>query len=151
MNILLHPTLIITLGLSLLLFSHSHAADFPAGSPTFHTSYDAALKAARESGKPVVMIFSATWCPPCQANKQHVYPSTQVEPFHDKFIWVYLDADKRVNQVAMQKFRVRGIPHIEFLDKDGKSLGQAVGGTSPEQFASALQQVLNEAGDVRQS
>ncbi len=128
------------------LVTRTHAADFPKGSPKFLTSYDAALKASKESGKPVVMIFSAAWCGPCQANKKAVYPSDAVQPFHEKFVWAYLDADDEANIPAMQKFGVTGIPHIQFLDKGGKSLGNAVGGTSPEEFAKVLDVTLKRAG-----
>jgi thiol:disulfide interchange protein len=129
------------------LFIHpASASDFPEGSPAFVTAYDAALKAAKDGGKPVVMIFSASWCPPCQANKRRVYPSAEVKPFHDKFVWAYLDADQKANAAAMQKFGVSGIPHIEFLDKEGRSLGQAVGGTAPEAFAGQLAAILKKAG-----
>lgn len=123
----------------------SHASDFPKGSPSFLSSYDAALKAAKESGKPVVMVFSASWCPPCQANEKDVYPSAEVKPSHDKFVWAYLDADDKANHPAMQKFGVSGIPHIQFLTKDGTTIGHAVGGSSPQEFAAALSQVLARA------
>lgn len=126
------------------LVTRTHAADFPKGSPKFITSYADALKASKESGKPVVMIFSAAWCPPCQANKHNVYPSAAVQRFHDKFVWAYLDADNEANVPAMQKFGVTGIPHIQFLDKGGKSLGNAVGGTTPEEFAKVLAATLKK-------
>ena len=125
--------------------NQTRAADFPKGSPEFVTSYAAALKASKESGKPVVLIFSAAWCPPCQANKHNVYPSTVVQPFHDRFVWAYLDADEDANLPVMQKFGVTGIPHIQFLDKTGKSLGSAVGGTTPEEFAKTLEDMLKRA------
>jgi thiol:disulfide interchange protein len=128
------------------LLNQTRAADFPNGSPKFITSYDAALKASKESGKPVVLIFSAAWCPSCQANKHNVYPSPAVQPFHDKFVWAYLDADQDANASAIHKFGVTGIPHIQFLDKTGKSLGSAIGGTTPEEFASLLKATLKKVG-----
>lgn len=137
-------TLVATLGLSAVFAPRSHASDFPEGSPAFVTSYDAALKAAKESGKPAVLIFSASWCPPCQTNKNTVYPSAQVKPFHDKFVWAYLDADQEANVPAMQKFGVSGIPHIQFLSKDGAVIGSLVGGTSPERFSTVLADALKK-------
>lgn len=129
------------------LFIHpASASDFPEGSPAFFTAYDAALKAAKDGGKPAVMIFSAVWCPPCQANKRRVYPSAEVKPFHEKFVWAYLDADDKANEAAMRNFGVSGIPHIEFLDKEGRSLGKVVGGTTPEAFAGQLASILKTAG-----
>ena len=128
------------------VITQSHAADFPKSSPQFVASYAAALKAGKDTGKPVVLIFSAVWCPPCQANKRNVYPSDAVKPFHDKFVWAYLDADEESNVPAMQKYGVSGIPHIQFLDKAGKALGSVVGGTMPEEFAKTLGATLKKAG-----
>ena len=136
--------LLITLGLGVFSAQTSTASDFPKGSPTFVTGYNAALKAATKTGKPVIAIFSASWCPPCQANKQNVYPSAEVKPFHDKFVWAYLDADEEANVPAMKKFGVSGIPHIQFLDVKGASVGKLVGGTSPKAFRKELERVLKK-------
>lgn len=121
------------------------AADFPKGSPKFLTSYDAAVAAAMAEKKPVVVVFSAVWCPPCQVMKKSVYPSKEVAPLHDKFVWAYLDTDEEANASAAQKHGVSGIPHIEFLSPQGKSLGNQVGSTSPAEFAGTLEKVLAKA------
>lgn len=121
------------------------AADFPKGSPKFLTSYAAAVAAAKAENKPVVMVFSAVWCPPCQVMKKSVYPSKEVTPLHDKFVWAYLDTDVEANAAAAQKHKVSGIPHIEFLSPKGKSLGNQVGSSSPAEFAGTLEKILAKA------
>jgi thioredoxin-related protein len=78
--------------------------------------------------------------------KNNVYPSDAVKALHDKFNWAYLDADDRRNEKDMKKFGVSGIPHIEFLNAAGESIGKQVGGTSPEAFAAKLNEVLSKAG-----
>jgi thiol:disulfide interchange protein len=125
--------------------SRAFASDFPEGSPKFLTNYEETLKAAKAANKPVVLVLSASWCPPCQMNKKNVYPSAEVKAFHDKFVWAYLDTDEEKNSKAAQTFKVEGIPHIEFLDSEGKSIGQTIGGTSPAKFAATLEQTLKKA------
>jgi thiol:disulfide interchange protein len=127
----------------LLAFAPLALADgFPAGSPAFSTSQSDVLKKAAKDGKPGIIIFSASWCGPCQENKAKVYPSAKVAPYHDKFAWAYLDVDDEANAKAIAKYGVEGIPHIEFVDKDGKSLGKMSGGSSPADFAKQLEKVL---------
>lgn len=138
----------LTAFLSLAIFAASSvfAADFPKGSPKFKSTLGAATSEAKKDGKPIVAVFSAVWCPPCQTMKKEVYPSEAVKPYHDKFVWAYLDADSSANQASMKKFGVNGIPHIEFLDSAGKSIGKQVGSNSPEAFAKTLDEMLKKAG-----
>lgn len=121
------------------------AGDFPKGSPPFEHSLAAVQGKAKTSGKPVILVFSAVWCPPCQQMKKEVYPSKEVTALHDKFEWAYIDVDEESNAAAARKFSVSSIPHIEFLDSSGKSLGNQVGSTSPGDFAASLKKVLAKA------
>lgn len=134
-----------TLGLIASGVSTALAKDFPKGSPDFETRYSTALKKAEKEGKPLLVVFSAAWCGPCQANKKDVYPSEAVKPYHDKFVWTYLDTDDKRNAKVAQEFGVTGIPHIQFVGKDGKTLGKAIGGTTPEAFAKTLADILKKA------
>ena len=122
------------------------AGDFPKGSPKFEHDFKAVSAAAEKSGKPMILVFSAVWCGPCQLMKKDIYPSAAVKPFHDKFEWAYLDADEDKNAALMKKFDVSGIPHIQFLSKSGKDLGSQIGATSAEDFANTLEKTLKKAG-----
>jgi len=141
-------TLTAILAVALVASGAVFSADFPKGSPKFKTTLGAATSEAKKQNKPVIAVFSAVWCGPCQAMKRDVYPSDAVKPYHDKFVWAYLDADSSSNQAAMKKFGVSGIPHIEFLDSAGKSVGKQVGSTSPDSFAKTLEAMLKKAGSA---
>lgn len=120
------------------------AADFPEGSPKFGSKLETALAEAKTSGKPVVAVFSAVWCPPCQMMKKEVYPSEAIKPFHDKFVWVYIDTDEASNAKDALNYGVSGIPHIEFLSPAGKSLDKQIGASAPDSFAKTLEGVLKK-------
>ena len=129
---------------AILMSSTLFGKDFPKGSPDFEKSYRSAMSDAKKTGKPVILVFSASWCPPCQMMKNEVYPSKAIQEFHDKFVWAYLDVDDSSNEKASEKYGVNGIPHIQFVDAEGKSIDQQVGGNSPEAFAQKLTSVLSK-------
>jgi thioredoxin-related protein len=110
--------------------------------PPFVRSYQEARELAIKEHKPMVLIFSASWCPPCRQMKKNVYPSASVKAYHDKFVWAYLDVDIASNQPAAQQFGVNGIPHIVGVKADGTRLFTQVGGSNPAAFALQLQTAL---------
>ena len=57
---------------------------------------------------------------------------------------IFISTERVLENAA--EFKVSGIPHIEFLDKDGKSIGQQIGGTQPEAFAKTLEGIAKKAG-----
>lgn len=125
--------------------NRTRADGFPSGSPTYYTNAESAKEAAGKSGKPLVMIFSASWCGICLDNRSSVYPSKAVRSYHDQFVWAYLDVDDEANQELKQKLKVRGMPHIEVVDNSGKRLAKSVGGTSPEELCKTLTIALKAA------
>ncbi len=138
-------TLLATAALTVCL----HASDFPAGSPKFATTADTVMTAAKTNGKPTILVFSASWCGPCQEMKKDVYPSAAVKPFHDQFNWAYLDIDVAANTKLFESHKLESVPHLLFLDTAGKTIDQQEGSSTPAEFAKKLTQVLKKAGANR--
>jgi thiol:disulfide interchange protein len=137
------PLLILTVSVFTSLLN---AADFPAGSPKFSTSHDAVTQAAKENGKPAIIVFSASWCGPCQEMKKNVYPSAEVKPLQDKFNWAYLDIDVPSNQKVFEGLKLESVPYILFVDARGKKIDFQDGGVeTPREFATKLENVLKMA------
>ncbi|MEM6278130.1 MAG: thioredoxin family protein, partial [Verrucomicrobiota bacterium] len=69
-------------------------------------------------------------------------PSSEIKPYHDRFIWAYLDADEEENRALMMRYGVQGIPHLALHDSEGKVVSQLRGAMGPDQLAKELDEVL---------
>ena len=113
--------------------------------PRFHKDYHSGVTSAKTSGKPLVIVFSAAWCGPCQQMKQSVYPSEPVAPFHDDFIWIYLDVDVPSNAPIVKQHRVGKIPHIALTNSKGQTIETLKGAVTAAEFATLLETTRRKA------
>jgi len=86
------------------------------------TDIDQATALAAAEGKPLIVHFTADWCPPCRAMRENVLESAVVEErLAERFITVRVDLTNRGgpnNQIAAQ-FDVRSIPDMQVYHPDG--------------------------------
>jgi thioredoxin-related protein len=82
------------------------------------TSYDDGLKEAKQSKRPVCLIFYTSWCPHC-GNYSKVFSDPDVTKKSKSFVMVRLDADK--NKELSEKYKPDGsyIPRTYFLASNG--------------------------------
>ena len=75
-----------------------------------------------KSEVPVLLDFTATWCPPCRSLHPNLEQVAKVYP--DTVRVVQVDVDK--NRELAQRYKIRSIPAL-FVIKDGKTVEQEVG------------------------
>jgi thioredoxin-like negative regulator of GroEL len=89
------------------------------------TDYKEAVAAARESGKPLLLDFTADWCKPCKVMEKTFWVKPEVIGLRDRFIFAKIDFDDSRN--VAHKFGVRGIPNIIVTDAWGVVLVSNLG------------------------
>lgn len=86
----------------------------------------AAMDESKSAGKPILAVFSASWCPPCKMMKRDVWPDEKVTAaVESKFVAVHLDVDESDGRQASEKYQVDSIPRILVLDAKGNVLASA--------------------------
>lgn len=80
------------------------------------TDYTTAYHRAQEGSKPMLILVTAEWCPPCQVMKSTTIPQLmQKEAFKDfNYATVDLDAE---NRLARDLIGDRGVPQLIMFEK----------------------------------
>ncbi len=107
---------------------------------------DAAVKAAANTGKPVLLDFYADWCVSCKEMERFTFTDAQVQQRLAGMVKLQVDvtANSAEHQALLKRFRLFGPPGIIFFDKNGKEINglRVIGFQSAEKFAGVLDEVL---------
>lgn len=97
----------------------------PVSTIAWRKDFDAARVEAKANDKPLLLVFSASWCPPCTAMKHDVWPDAKVsEAVKNGFVPLHIDVDDHRNSDVVARYEIRGIPAVLIVDAQGKVLRQ---------------------------
>ncbi len=96
----------------------------------WHTDQALAIREADQTGKPLLMLYTADWCPPCKMLKADVFAKPEMaEQIATDFVPLKLDHDQLTpTQVAQaQTLGITGLPTLIALDASGRPIDRLVG------------------------
>ncbi len=106
--------------------------------------HDAALAAAADQERPVMLHFTADWCRWCKKMKAETYTDPAVaELLREDFVTGMIDADENPDLKA--RYGVEGLPTIWFLTAAGDGITFVPGFVPAETFATLLRWVSSGA------
>ena len=116
------------------LFAYSsRSGEKTIGKIFFYTDYDQGLDQAFASGKPIMLVFSASWCGACKVMKREVFSNDAVADASRQLVNIYVDVDKADRQL-INDYKIKYIPSVFFLDHRGETIIQVANRRSLDDF-----------------
>ena len=105
------------------------------GKVVWSTDYRASRAAASRQGKPMVLVFGASWCEACHTLRKS-FENEAVQKALSNYVCIWLDTDKE-GRIA-DRHNVQGLPHVEVFSAQGRVAKKMVGHQTPETLAQVL-------------
>jgi thioredoxin-like negative regulator of GroEL len=98
------------------------------------------IETALTNKQPTLMEFYADWCTSCQAMAPGL--AKLKKDYMGKVNFAMLNVDNTKWLPEIEKYRVDGIPHFVFFDRQGQALGEVIGEQPTSIMGSTLDQIL---------
>lgn len=100
--------------------------------------FDQALKLSADSGKIVMVDFYAEWCGACKQLESTTYKDKSVIAESQNLVDLKIDTDK--SPELSEKYGIRGLPTIVFMDSEGGEITRYTGYMPPKEFIAAMKE-----------
>lgn len=86
-----------------------------------------ARERARQAGRPLLVDFTAVWCPPCNLMAAEVFDAPERPAVLERYELVALDVDDPSSWPIKDQYAVGGYPTVLVLEADGRERARFVG------------------------
>ena len=102
-----------------------------------------AAKEAKQAGRPLLIHFHATWCPPCRVMEKDVLHHSDVRDLLSRnFVAVMIDSDQHPELI--QQFEIKGLPADVVIAPDGVVVSKIEGGRDRKTYLAQMRHVLEQ-------
>jgi thioredoxin-like negative regulator of GroEL len=111
--------------------------------------YDQAFAENEKTGKPLVVLIGAEWCPGCVTMKKSSLPKATQDAVFNEVVYTSVDTDKQ-GEVARQMMQGGSIPQLVIFHKTaaGWKQDRLVGAQSPAAIIQFVRKGLKAAAEV---
>jgi thiol:disulfide interchange protein len=105
------------------LYYQAAGTEAPPSTIPWRDSFDSAMAEVKASDKPLLVVFSASWCPACIAMKHDVWPDSDVsEAVTNGFVPLFVDVDEPRHAPVVARYGGQSVPVFVVVDRDGEIL-----------------------------
>lgn len=98
------------------------------------------VKSSLESHTPLVIAFTAEWCPHCRKYKPTL--SEVKDLYQSKVTFINIDVDDKNGSPISERFQVRGIPTTAFVRADGSVYKVQVGEIAKDELSKIAEELI---------
>ncbi len=117
---------------------------------TEQNNFDEMIVIAQKAKKPILTVFSATWCKPCQKLKKEVFSSGDFKKVANETLLLYIEQTDPKGMEYCKKNKIRVFPTIKLFSREGILLDTMSAKHSSDEFLNWVKDIKsgNNAYDI---